>query len=60
MGSLGVRLTWFDCKNLLVIVIIISHGTSLRKHPFLLALRSWATRNVLSGKEQGETDVFAG
>ena len=30
--------------------------TSLRKHPFLLALR----RNVPSGEERGETDVFAG
>ena len=29
---------------------------SLRKHPFLLALR----RRVLSDEERGETDVFAG
>ena len=36
--------------------------TSLRKHPFLLALRRWGrfARNVLSGEERGETDVFAG
>ena len=43
---------------------------SLRKHPFLLALRRWghfvrrnvcdSTRNVPSGEERGETDVFAG
>ena len=43
---------------------------SLRKHPFLLALRRWgrfrakerrySTRNVTSGEERGETDVFAG
>ena len=43
---------------------------SLRKHPFLLALRSWgrwslsrrrsSARNVPSGEERGETDVFAG
>ena len=32
---------------------------SLRKHPFLLALRRWG-RNVPSGEERGETDVFAG
>ena len=32
---------------------------SLRKHPFLLALRRWG-RFVLSGEERGETDVFAG
>ena len=36
---------------------------SLRKHPFLLALRHggrFARRNVPSGEERGETDVFAG
>ena len=35
---------------------------SLRKHPFLLALRRWGrfARNVLSGEERGETDVFEG
>ena len=35
---------------------------SLRKHPFLLALRRWGrfARNVPSGEERGETDVFAG
>ena len=35
---------------------------SLQKHPFLLALRRWGrfARNVLSGEERGETDVFAG
>ena len=37
-------------------------GSSLRKHPFLLALRRWGrfARNVQSGEERGETDVFAG
>ena len=45
-------------------------NASLRKHPFLLALRSWgrfvrvlrgsSARNVPSGEERGETDVFAG
>ena len=35
---------------------------SLRKHPFLHALRRWGrfARNVPSGEERGETDVFAG
>ena len=35
---------------------------SLRKHPFLRALRRWdvSARNVPSGEERGETDVFAG
>ena len=35
---------------------------NLRKHPFLLALRSWGrfARNVPSGEEREETDVFAG
>ena len=35
---------------------------SLRKHPFLLALRRWGrfARNMPSGEEQRETDVFAG
>ena len=35
---------------------------SLRKHPFLLALRRWRrfARNVPTGEERGETDVFAG
>ena len=31
---------------------------SLRKHPFLLALRRWA--RLAGGEERGETDVFAG
>jgi len=37
--------------------------SSLRKHPFLLALRRWgrsSARNVPSGEERGETDIFAG
>ena len=33
--------------------------SSLRKHPFLLALRRWG-RYVPSGEERGATDVFAG
>ena len=44
---------------------------SLRKHPFLLALRRWGrfakrnetkrnARNVHTDEERGETDVFAG
>ena len=35
---------------------------SLRKHPFLLALRRWGrfARNVPGGEERGERDVFAG
>ena len=35
---------------------------SLRKHPFLLALRCWGrfARNLPSSEERGETDVFAG
>ena len=32
--------------------------SSLRKHAFLFSLRRW--RNVPSGEEWGETDVFAG
>ena len=37
-------------------------GASLRKDPFLLALRRWGrfARNVPSGEERGETDLFAG
>ena len=37
-------------------------STSLQKHPFLLAVRSWGrfARTVPNGKERGETDVFAG
>ena len=37
--------------------------SSLRKHPFLLALRRWARfarKNVPSYEERGQTDVFAG
>ena len=34
---------------------------SLRKHPFLLArFAPWTARNVPSGQEGGETEVFAG
>ena len=38
------------------------HSSSLRKHPFLFALRRWGrvARNVPSGEERGETDVSAG
>ena len=38
------------------------HTSSLRKHPFLFALRRWGrfARNVPGGEEHGETDVFAG
>ena len=45
----------FQISNVMVLV-------SLRKHPFLLALRRWrrVARNVPSGEERGETDVFAG
>ena len=45
------------------IIILLGYKCySLRKHPFLFALRRWAcfVRNVPSGEEQGETDVFAG
>ena len=40
--------------------ILATRGLSLRKHPFLLALRRWGrfARNVPSGEERGETDVF--
>ena len=41
----------FSSRNVYVIII----NDSLRKHPFLLALR-----RVPSGEEGGETDVFAG
>ena len=36
--------------------------SSLRKYPFLLALRRWGcfALNVPSGEERGETDAFAG
>ena len=39
---------------------IIEWLLSLRKHPFLLALRRWgrSARNFPSGEEWGETDVF--
>ena len=45
----------FQISNVRVLV-------SLRKHPFLLALRRWGrvAQNVPSGEERGETDVFAG
>ena len=33
---------------------------SLRKHPFVLALRRWGRENVPSGEERGQRDVFAG
>ena len=45
------------------IIILLGYKCySLRKHPFLFALRRWAcfVWNVPSGEEQGETDVFAG
>ena len=40
----------------------LAEKPSLRKHPFLHALRRWGrfARNVPSGEERGETDVFAG
>ena len=43
-------------------VMRTSTNYSLRKHPFLLALRRWGRfeRNVPSGEERGQTDVFAG
>ena len=40
----------FSSRNVYVIII----NDSLRKHPFLLALR-----RVPSGEEGGETDIFA-
>ena len=47
-----VRLIW----------ILRSRTFSLRKHPILLALHRCGrfARNVHSGEERGETDVFAG
>ena len=66
---------WIKQITALVIIKLLSTHTiyeykrtncfsfhSLRKHPFLLALRSWGrfARNVSSGEERGETDVFAG
>ena len=45
-------------SNFLKLRHIIS--CSLRKHPFLLALRQWGHFNVPGGEERGETDVFAG
>ena len=41
---------------------VLPKTLSLRKHPFLPALRSWGrfARNVPIGEERGETDVFAG
>ena len=45
----------------------LDEGISLRKHPFLHALRHWGRfvrRNVCAkrprGEERGETDVFPG
>ena len=39
-----------------------ARNSSLRKHPFLLALRRWGSfaRNASSGQERGETNVLAG
>ena len=61
----GVRQT--NSHGILHIGLICStpvySACSLRKHPFLLALRRWgrfAKRFVPSGEERGETDVFAG
>ena len=43
-------------------VSLLTEPPSLRKHPFLLALRRGGrfALNVPGGEEQGETDVFAG
>ena len=40
----------------------LAEKPSLRKHPFLHAFLRWGrfARNVPSGEERGETDVFAG
>ena len=52
---------------IIAVMVLISEihfnpSVSLRKHPFLLALRRWGrfAQNVLSDEERGETDVFAG
>ena len=50
-------LTEYLCQKLTTAQVVETSVTvnnnSLRKHPFLLALRRW-------GEERGETDVFAG
>ena len=51
-----------NCYRFVFYNNIDSFDLSLRKHPFLLALRRWErfARNVPGGEERGETDVFAG
>ena len=54
MTTAGYRLSMCEKEN--------PAFCSLRKHPFLLALRRWGrfARNVPGDEERGETDVFAG
>ena len=49
-------------NKILQVCLDSGQNSSLRKHPFLLALRRWGrfARNAPSGEERGETDVFAG
>ena len=46
----------FSSRNVYVIII----NDSLRKHPFLLALRRVPSGEEGEEGEEGETDVFAG
>ena len=55
---MGVRATALP-QGVLVEKVRFKPLVSLRKHPFLLALRRWG-RFVPVGEERGETDVFAG
>ena len=68
-----LKKTWLRCYSQGVVepvglADVRRRISSLRKRPFLLSLRRWGrfarrkrkTRNVPSGAEGGETDVFAG
>ena len=54
--------TWKSPSHFIILKTSLYLLYSLRKHPFLLALRRWGrfARNVPSDEERGETDVFAG
>ena len=68
-----LKKTWLRCYSQGVVepvglADVRRRISSLRKRPFLLPLRRWGrfarrkrkTKNVPSGEEGGETDVFAG
>ena len=59
----NIRVVIFSIRTLFFLFFTFKDNSSLRKHPFLLAFRRLgrsSSRNVPSGEERGETDVFAG